>query len=321
MKNPQVGNSEKRLIDKAVRRLLSDMKGVEPPLNLADVRSQLSLDLEYYSSKDPGFMKEIVHSIKVAGMEMLSTKSMLGKLVDKLGLRGMLFWDQNRILIDRDLHHAKYRWAEGHEIGHKLCSWHKYYLLGDSKNELSPTCHAAIEAEANYADGQLLFMQDRFVADAMSLPVSMDSLKTLKQRFGNSNASTLWRMVEQYAGSHPLLGIVSEHPHRLPDDFDHADPCRYVIESPAFRAMFSNTTESQLFAILMGVCSRKSGGPLGISEVELIDDNGHRHEFVFESFCFRYKQPDRSTGFQVLTLALHKRKLSRVITVGSIAKR
>jgi len=80
---------------------------------------------------------------------------------------------------------------------------------------LSPTCHATIEAEANYAASQLLFLQDRFVAEAMSLPVSMDSLKILKQRFGNSNASTLWRMVEQYAGPHPLLGIVSEHPHRL----------------------------------------------------------------------------------------------------------
>lgn len=319
MKNPQVGSSERKQIDKAVRRLLSDMKGVEPPLDLVAVRSQLELDLEYYSSKDSSLLKEIVHSAKVAGKEMLTSKSMLGKLIDKLGLRGMLFWDQDRILLDNELHHVKLRWAEGHEIGHKLCFWHKDYLLGDSKNELSPTCHAIIEAEANYADGQLLFLQGRFVEELMSLPFSMQSMQTLKKRFGNSNASTLWRMVEEYVGPHPVLGIVSEHPHRLPEDFDHCEPCRYVIESPGFRAKFSNTTEVQLFEVLSRVCNRRSGGPLGTEDIELLDNNGDRHEFVFESFCFPYNNPEGGKGFQVLTLALHKRRLSRVTHVGASA--
>ncbi len=319
MKNPVVGNSERKQIDKAVKRLLSDMKGMEPPLDLVAVRSQLELDLEYYSSKDSSLLKEIVHSVKIAGKEMLTSKSILGKLISKLELRGMLFWDQDRILLDRELHQVKFRWAEAHEIGHKLSFWHKDYLLGDSQNELSPSCHAAIEAEANYAAGQLLFLQDRFVAELMSLPISMASLQILKKRFGNSNASTLWRMVEEYAGPHPLLGIVSEHPHRLPEDFDHCEPCRYVIESPVFRAKFSNTTQVQLFEILTRVCNRRSGGPLGAEEVELIDNNGERHEFVFESFCFPYKLPSGDKGLQVLTLALHKRRLSRVILAGSTA--
>lgn len=313
MKNPQVGNSEKRQIETAVRRLLSDMKGVEPPLNLTAVRSQLHLDLDYYSSKDPGLLKEFIHSIKVAGQVLFNRKAMLGKVIDKLGLRGMLFWDQNRILLDKELHPSRFRWAEGHEIGHTFCSWHKYYLLGDSKNELSPACHAAIEAEANYAAGHLLFMQDRFAAELMSSPLSMASLKALHQRFGNSHASTLWRMVEQYAGPHPLIGIVSEHPHYLTEDFDDCEPCRYVIESPAFRAKFSDTTEIKLFEILTHLCSRSSRGPLGTDEIELIDNNGDRHVFVFESFCFPYKKPDGIKGLQVLTLAVHQRRLSGVI--------
>lgn len=313
MKNPQIGNSEKHRIEKAVGRLLSDMKDVQPPVNLLTVRDQLKLDLDYYSSKDPGLVREVIHSIKVAGKELLSSKTMLGRLIDKLGLRGMLFWDQNRILIDRELHHIKHRWAEGHEIGHKLLSWHRHYLLGDSSNELNPDCHATIEAEANYAAGQLLFLQNRFVEEAMSLPVCMDSVKLLKGRFGNSNASTLWRFVEQYAGPQPLLGIVSEHPHWLPENFDHSAPCRYVIESPSFRERFSNTTEVKLFEVLAGMCNRRKGGPIGNSEIMLTDNNGDRHEFVFESFCYRYNRPDGQSGYQVLTLALHKRKLSRLI--------
>ncbi len=313
MKNPQVGNSEQRQIAKAVRRLLADFKGVEPPLRLEMVRDQLQLDLEYYSGKEPGLIREVVHSLKVAGKEILSGKTRLGRMIDKLGLRAMFFWDQNRILIDRDLHHIKHRWAEAHEIGHKLLFWHKQYLLGDSKNELSPTCHAIIEAEANYAAGQLVFLQDRFVEEARSVPPSLDSLRGLTQRFGNSNASTLWRLVEECSGATPIVGIVSEHPHRLTAEFDHSAPCRYVIESPAFRAKFSNTSEVRLFAVLASICSNKSGGPLGTKEVELADNNGGRHEFVFETFCYRFKQSDGSGGYQVLTLGVHRRKLSRVI--------
>jgi len=313
MKNPQVGNSERRQIDKAVRRLLADLKGVEPPLRLDQVRDQLKLDLEYYSSNEPGLIREVVHSLKVAGKEWLSGKTSLGKMIEKLGLRAMFFWDQSRILIDQELHPVKHRWAEGHEIGHKLLFWHKQYLLGDSKNELSPACHAIIEAEANCATGQLLFLQDRFIEEARSVPISLASLKSLKVRFGNSNAATLWRLVEECAGTTPVVGIISEHPHRLPPEFDHADPCRYVIESPSFRAQFSNISELSLFAVLTGVCNRRSGGPLGTKEVELADNDGGRHEFVFESFCYRYKQPAGSAGFQVLTLGVHRRKMTRVI--------
>jgi hypothetical protein len=234
-------------------------------------------------------------------------------MIKKLSLRALFFWEDSRILIDRELHQIKYRWAEGHEIGHKLLFWHKNFLLGDSKNELSLTCHATIEAEANYAAGQLLFLQERFVEEARSLAPSIDSLKTLGKRFGNSNVSTLWRFVEECAGNRPMLGIVTEHPHRLSNEFDRTAPCRYVIESPAFRAAFSKTTELGLFKVVTSVCNHKSGGPLGTKEIALTDNNGDQHEFIFESFCFRFRQPDGSSGFQVLTLGVHQRRISRVI--------
>ena len=46
----------------------------------------------------------------------------LGQAIRKLDLRALFLMDQDRILIDQELHHAKHRWAEGHEIGHKLAS-------------------------------------------------------------------------------------------------------------------------------------------------------------------------------------------------------
>ncbi len=200
MKNPLVGRSEKQQIDLAVGRLLSEFRGLEPPLDLAKVRSKLRLDLEYYSSKDPGHLRQLVHSLKVAGLEVLNGPSLLGKIVRKLGLRAMLFMEDNRILIDREQHSAKYRWAEGHEVAHKLIFWHKDFLLGDTKNELTPSCHSKIEAEANYGCGQLVFLQNRFVDEAMSYSPSIESVKNSQAKIrelAHCNALAIGRRVSR----------------------------------------------------------------------------------------------------------------------------
>lgn len=315
MKNPQVKESIQRKIDSSVSRLLNDLRGLKPPIDLAVVRSKLELDLEYYSGKDPSHFRQLVHTIKVAGKEFLGSQKQLSWIIKKIGLKGMLFWDDNRILIDSDLHEIKYRWAECHEIGHKLCDWHRHYLLGDTKTELSPTCHAKIEAEANYTCGQLLFMQNRFVEELMGRPMKLDSLTHHTKTFGNSKASTLWRMVEEYRGSQAVVGIVSEHPHHTPNGFDILDPCRYVIQSHSFHREFVNITEVQLFNIIKDYCDYKKGGHLGTKELDLIDDNGESREFVFESFCYRFKIPGSLTGElgnQVLTLGVEKQKISAI---------
>ena len=97
MKNPVVGKSEQRRIDRSVDRLLRDLKGVEPPLRMDDVIRQMQLDLEYYQGSDPSNVREVVHSIKVAGKNLLSTRTMLGRAIKKLGLKGLLFWDDKKI--------------------------------------------------------------------------------------------------------------------------------------------------------------------------------------------------------------------------------
>jgi len=55
--------------------------------------------------------------------------------------------------------------------------------------------------------------------------------------------STLWRYVEQLGVQLPMVGLVTVHPHNLPDDHDPAAPCKYFIESPAFRAQFGCVAE------------------------------------------------------------------------------
>lgn len=311
MKNPIIKDSVKRRIDSSVTRLLNDVSSFEPPLNLANVRRKLKLDLQYYSGSDPSHMRQLTHTLLIAGDEFLRKSRPVSWIVKKFGLKGFLFWDLNEIHIDEDLHDLKLRWAESHEIGHRLCGWHKHYLLGDRKSELSPMCHAKIEAEANYASGQLLFLRDRFVEELMSKPIDFKHLKNLSSIFGNTMTTTLWRLVEEYRGPEAVVGIVSGHPHRRDEDFDALNPCKNVIESPKFREKFSDTTEVQLFAKLQEACNWKRGGMINENEVELIDNNGDSHSFVFESLCTKPKNkidPNGPRPFNVITLAIQQKR-------------
>ena len=52
------------------------------------------------------------------------------------------------------------RWNEAHEVGHSIIPWHDNLLLGDNEFSLNPNCHEQMEAEANFAAGQLLFLQE-----------------------------------------------------------------------------------------------------------------------------------------------------------------
>ena len=57
-----------------------------------------------------------------------------------------------------------------------------------------------MEAEANYAAGQLLFLADRFREEASGSAPSLAFVKSLSKGFGNTMTSTLWRLVEQAHG-------------------------------------------------------------------------------------------------------------------------
>jgi hypothetical protein len=300
VKNPLVEGHEAQDIRAQVAKLLRDLGSPDPPLRLEMVRDRLGLDRQYYSGTDTSFVKDTVHAIKVAGRQILRRPTILFDAIRTANLRALWLPDTKRILIDSDLPPLKHRWVEGHEVGHSLIPWHRQFLLGDAESELSPSCCATIEAEANYACGQLLFLQDRFHEEANSLPPTLHAIKQLKQTFANTYTCTLWRFVEEYRGSKPVVGVVCVHPHRRGEDFNPEDPCRYVVQSPLFRSQFERVSEKRLFNAIAGYCGTQRGGPLGSSEVILTDVNGDKHVFEFETFYFHY---------QALTLGVHQHRV------------
>lgn len=294
MKNVPIGDFESEEIRGLVSRVLRDVSAVEPPLDLNAVRGVLKLDLGYYSASDPSLRQEVVHRVRV-GAHLLAKKvaRSLLEVAEKARLWGIWLPQPRRILICEDAPKPKHRWIQAHEIGHSLIPHHARFLFGDPEETLSLACQEQLEREANFAAGQLTFLQGRFVEEALDQPVNLNSIIELADAFGNTKTSTLWRFVEEAHAGRSLVGIVSASPWAAQDG---SDPCRHCIESPAFRERFGRVSGLELYGALRTYCSRRRGGPLGQGEVLLEDANGERHLFQFESW---------SNTHEVLTLGVH----------------
>lgn len=294
-------------IDGQVTKLLRGLGDPEPPLDLRVVRDLLRLDRGYYSTTDDSLLRETFSKMKVAGRQVLLRPTLLRDAVRALSLKALYLPDQKRILLDKDLPQLKHRWNEAHEIGHDLIPWHLEMMLGDTEQTLTPACHEVMEAEANYAAGQLLFLAERFGAQAVASTPSLNHVRELSRAFGNTMTSTLWRFAEQAHHGRPMVALVTGHPHpaRRKADFDSANPCRYCVESPPFRDRFG-LKEIELFEAIVGYCTAQSGGGLGQSEVVLKDRNGEPHVFLFETFFNRY---------EALTLGFWLRRHGSIVAV------
>jgi hypothetical protein len=249
-------------------------------------------------------LNEWKRQVTIAGKQILERPSLLIDAIKKWDLRALFVPDRKRILIDTNLPSAKQRWVEGHEIGHSLIPWHINTMFGDDKHTVRPSCHAQTENEANFTAGQLLFFQQQFVEDARSLQPAISSVTALKKRYGNTITTTLWRYVEQ--SESPMLGGISEHPHRPTAEFDPLNPFRHFVGSTTFNERFSRTQETEIFNQMYGYCANRRGGPLGAADLLLTDDDGAGHVFHFETFFNQH---------EALTLGVYRHAHELIITV------
>ncbi len=311
-KNHLIKEKTAQDIDGRIERVLRGLGNPEPPLLLEDVRELLKLDRVFYTADDPGVLSEAVSRIRVATIQVFQRPMLLLDAIKKFSLQALYVPDRRRILLDGSLPEKKHRWSETHEVVHSLIPWHEDVMHGDNRHTLLPECHEQVEAEANYGAGRLLFLRDRFTVEARDLPLAINSVQSLHRAFGNTLSSTLWRFVETVGNERPMIGMISCHPHatRRPSDFDPNNPCRHCIQSSAFAQRFSGITERDLFAAVSSYCGAQMGGPLGISDLILTDDNGDEHVFTFESFFIKYKKP--AIG-EALTLGFYSRPHIQIV--------
>lgn len=312
MQNLILQTAIRQKIDRRVDKILRDLGHPEPPLRLEDVRELLRLHVSFYKTDDDGIMQRAIHNLVMAGKQVWARPTILLDVVRKRGIKALVVPDRKRILIDETLHVKKHRWAEGHETIHTVLEWHEPILHGDSEVTMTQACRDKVEAEANYGAGQLLFLRERFIKEALSSEPDIALVRNMAKKYNNTHASTLWRLVEAVGGRTPMLGVMHYHPAPRFSSAknDPTNPCRHFIRSDSFAAMFSATTELAIFEEISRYIEPKSGGPVGESIVQLTDDNGDRHEFSFETFNFRH---------ECLTLAVHLRKMPTTLLVNGTA--
>ena len=290
MKNQPIDQYAAQDIQDQVDKILRGLGNPEPPLDLLDVRELRNLDRQFYSTKDNGALREFVSRVIVGAKQLAKRPSLMMEVIRRADLKALWIPDRNRILLNEDLPRLKMRHAEAHEITHAITPHHRLFLFGDDRETLRTSCHEKLEAEANFGSGQLLFLRKRFVAEAHDLPRTLDAIRELAKDFGNTITMTLWRFVEEAHADEPMFGIISSHPRHLADDFDSQAPCRYFIESPAFRQRFGEAvTEVMGFAAVQSYASWARGGPLGEGDVVFNDSRGERHRFHMETFFNRHE--------------------------------
>ncbi|WAP66852.1 ImmA/IrrE family metallo-endopeptidase [Jiella pelagia] len=185
----------------------------------------------------------------MASKQIIRRPTLFFEAVAKFDLRALYLPDNKRILLDQSQPELKHRWHEAHEIGHSIIPWHEGAMLGDDRFTLNQNCHDQVEAEANFAAGRLLFLRDRFTAEARDHAPSIEAVRALKPVFGNTYTMTFWRSIETWGVSLPIVGMISDHPHpaRRSADFDLATPCEHLVRSPAFAAGFNGVGEAEVF--------------------------------------------------------------------------
>ena len=266
-------------IERQIEKVLLDLGKPSPPLDLETVRNLLRLDRTYYSSTDTSLLTETVHRLRVGGAKILDGHGFLGKVIDKLKLKALFIPDRNTILIDRQLPSPKQRWAEAHEIGHSIVPWHSGMMHGDQLRTLSPDCHEKLEAEANFAAGKLLFMQDAFQERLLSEPVNFTRVMALAGLFGNTMTTTLWRTVETY--DQPAFALISQHPLQIIDE--GCDPVRYFVRSREFEHRFGQIRSDDLFNRVKSLCNGTSG-MIGVGEIVVLNLRSEEYVFSVETF-------------------------------------
>jgi hypothetical protein len=288
-------------IDRRVDRVHRDLGYSGGKVELLAVRELLRLDLRYYQVDDPTLVTEVVHKVKVGAKQILERPSLLFEAIKKFDLSALFIPDRKRILIDAKVPDLKKRWYESHEVAHSLIPWHADYMLGDDRTTLSQGCHQTIEAEANYGAGRLLFPHERFTEARLGSELSLKSARAVAKAFGNTITSTLWRCVEHSEDF--AFATVGGHP-RYPKEGKPA--IEYFVRSRGFQRRFSGLLEADVEKVLKSYCGFTKTGPLGSSEILLVDANREEQIFSIESF---------SNGYDVLSLARMLRSKSAQVAV------
>ncbi len=147
-------------------------------------------------------------------------------------LLGALWYERREVYVDLGQPEPRRRFTDAHEAMHALCPWHEAVLREDTEDELFRDAREAIEAEANFGAGLLLFQGRRFAERLAGAPRDMATALALAAEHGASRQATLHHFAQHHPAPVALL-LVGRFPQR-----DGRLPVWRTVASPAFRRRF-----------------------------------------------------------------------------------
>ena len=268
-----------REIERVTWNTLRDAGIVRPPVQIEVILQHLHLYRDFYSLKNPSFLDRTKHKIRVHGTKLVN-------ILQKIKLMAVLFYDENRIVVDEELPEIRQDWPSFHEVSHKIFVWHKPYFYGDTAQTLDPDWHEILESEANYGASALMFCGPVFTKEANDMTKDWSSVKVLHKRYNKTLTTTLRRFVE-HGPECPMAMLVST-PYWCVTPEDQKKRWRHFVRSKMFSGQFSTVTAEDVLKAVDGNSSICTGGPVADFTFSLNDDNDVLHEFRAESFYNRY---------------------------------
>ena len=288
MSEPSIDPHTRTDIERLVKRILQDSGFREPPVDIYGVLETLNLDREFYDLEDPGLTHTLRHQI-IIGAQRLS------EIVEKVRLQALLFFDEKRVVLDKDLPQIKHDWAYAHEAGHEIIPWHREFCRGDTVLTLDPTWHELLEAEANYAASELLFCGEAFTIDSWNSRPCLASIHELQQRYRKSLLATARRYIRK--GPDRAMILLVSTAWWDPQLSDQPGRVRHLVISLVFELQFGGLGPEQLRKDVDSYTSRRRGGPVGEFVYRLQDANGEMRLFFAECFY---------NGYYVMTLLVEQ---------------
>jgi Zn-dependent peptidase ImmA (M78 family) len=153
-------NATRRAIDKVCWTTLREAGIAHPPVRVEVFLDHLKLHRDFYDLQSPGFLDRAKHTIRVHGRRLV-------ELIQRVKLVAVLFYDEDRIVVDADLPDVKRDFPSFHEVAHRVCHWHQPFFYGDTAQTLDPDWHEQLESEANHGASTMMFCGSVFTREAL----------------------------------------------------------------------------------------------------------------------------------------------------------
>ena len=245
------------------------------PTNVAEIIS-ISRAKEVHEDvlNESGFLAKLR---KKAGSAL---KSALSKVL------GVFEAGSGLIFIDRSMLLVKQTFVRLHEAAHAFLPWQRpmYAVVEDCEHSLAPEVAELFDREANVFAAEVLFQLDAFSEEAEGEPFGIMTPVRLHKKYGAS----IYASIRQYVSkNHRTCVVLVINPPTLVSGDGFRATLRRVVPSMRFAAQYlsvrwadSFTPDDEIGA-LIPIGKRRSSGK---RRIELVDDNGVRHECIAEAF-------------------------------------